>query len=257
MCSLLGAAWLASSALAADTTADATVPGLHPLNGPTPQANLQQPPGLMPVVKPVGPTLYYQKDAAPTDHPVIATIPTLYQDPTPPKNPAAETTLPPSATNTRPPAIAEIQVNTEASLRAEIKAEVIRYMESPIFGNFPQNYDPMTKSPFEPRAFQATVQQVEPTYVCYRRLYFEDKDTERYGWELGVLQPVVSLGKFYLDMAMFPYNFATRPCQRFEANAGYCLPGDPVPYLIYPTEFSIPGGLAEAGVIVGLAAIFP
>ena len=94
-------------------------------------------------------------------------------------------------------------------------------------------------------------------FVCYERLYFEDKDSERYGWELGILQPLVSIGKFYSDVLMLPYNFGTRPCQRFEADAGYCLPGDPVPYLLYPVELSLSGALLEAGTAVGLAAIFP
>ena len=98
---------------------------------------------------------------------------------------------------------------------------------------------------------------VEPGYVCHERLYFEEPNSERYGWEIGPLQPFVSTGYFVWDLAKLPYNIGTRPCQRFEANAGYCLPGDPVPYLIYPVEASLTGGLLEAGTIVGLYAIFP
>ena len=75
---------------------------------------------------------------------------------------------------------------------------------------------------------------VVPYVVCYRPLYFEDKNTERYGRTLGVVQPVVSTGKFYLDILLLPYHLAVLPPWQCECNTGYCLPGDPVPYLIYP-----------------------
>ena len=52
-------------------------------------------------------------------------------------------------------------------------------------------------------------------------------------------------------------DFAARPCQRYDTNYGKCLPGDPVPYLLYPTELSLTGGLTEAGVIVALFYLIP
>jgi hypothetical protein len=98
---------------------------------------------------------------------------------------------------------------------------------------------------------------VEPNYLCYDRLYFEQKNGERYGWDLGWIDPVVATLAFYRDVALIPYNFAQDPCRKHECNAGYCLPGDPVPYLLYPPGFSVPGTVAEAGVIFALFAIFP
>ena len=47
------------------------------------------------------------------------------------------------------------------------------------------------------------------------------------------------------------------PCQRFECSAGYCLPGDPVPYLLYPLPLSITGTAAETGIVLGLAFAIP
>jgi hypothetical protein len=45
--------------------------------------------------------------------------------------------------------------------------------------------------------------------------------------------------------------------RRYECNAGYYLPGDPMPFLLYPPELSFSGALAEAA-IIGLGfAIFP
>jgi hypothetical protein len=205
-----------------------------------------------PVLRPVADkTYYYQKDAA------VRTA--AFQAPEQGKtgSPVPESaTLPPSATNTVPPEISEIGVKTEADLRRDIDAEVVKYHESDIFRKFPSEYKPLTENPYQPRAFAPMCEQVEPFYVCYGRLYFENKNTDRYGWDMGVLQPLVSTAIFYKDLAMFPYNFGTRPCQRFEADAGYCLPGDPVPYLIYPVELSLTGMALEASTAVGLAAIF-
>ena len=98
---------------------------------------------------------------------------------------------------------------------------------------------------------------VEPAYVCYDRIYFEDKNSERYGWDLGFVQPLVSGGLFYWDFLTWPYQAGINPLRRFETSAGYCLPGDPVPYLIYPPKLSWTGAIFEAGAIVTLIAIFP
>ncbi len=264
MCSLLGLAWLAAGTAAADP------PGpLHPLPGVKPAADLRDPPPLVPAAKAALPempavtapvaakTLFYQKDAAPAEKPAVR--PALYQDPVtgqPSSGPEAAI-LPPSATNTTPPDIKDIPLQTEASLQQSIVAEVKQYRQSEIFRNFPNDYEALTKVAYAPHALAPAVERVEPTYVCYERLYFEEKNAERYGWELGPLQPFVSAAKFYGDLVSFPYNFGTRPCQRFETSAGYCLPGDPVPYLIYPIELSVTGGLLQAGTVVGLYAIFP
>jgi hypothetical protein len=243
-CSLLGLACLAGPAGAADENRPAPITIL------TNQPEFRQ--AQAPVLKPVaGQTYYYQKDAA--------VRPAVFQAPEQGKiaSPQPESaTLPPSATNVRPPQISEIGVRTEADLRREIDAEVVQYRESDIFRKFPGDYTPLSEAPYQPRAFSPSVEQVEPFYVCYGRLYFENKNTDRYGWEMGILQPLLSTAIFYKDVALFPYNFGTRPCQRFEANAGYCLPGDPIPYLIYPVELSLTGLTLEAGTAVGLAAIF-
>ncbi len=99
----------------------------------------------------------------------------------------------------------------------------------------------------------------EPSYVCYGKLQslFEDKNAERFGWDLGYVQPFLSAMLFYKDVATFPYHLATDPYRCYECNAGYCLPGDPVPFLIYPPGVSATGALAEAGAILALVAIFP
>lgn len=97
----------------------------------------------------------------------------------------------------------------------------------------------------------------EPSYVCYNKLFFEDKNAERYGWELGMLQPFVSTGLFLYDVMAFPMHCAARPCDKMECSAGYCLPGDPTPFRIYPPGFTTTGTAAELAVIMALIVIFP
>jgi hypothetical protein len=98
---------------------------------------------------------------------------------------------------------------------------------------------------------------VEPNVTCYERLFFEQKNAERYGWDLGIIHPVLSAGTFLVDVVTLPYHCATDPCRKYECNTGYCLPGDPVPLLLYPPELSLTGSLAEAAVVLALVAIFP
>jgi hypothetical protein len=97
----------------------------------------------------------------------------------------------------------------------------------------------------------------EPNYTCYGRLYYEDRNSERYGWDLGILQPVVSMGEFYANLALVPYRFGKDPFRCYDCNTGLCLPGDPVPYLLYPPDITLTGAVSEAAVVLALVAIFP
>jgi hypothetical protein len=110
---------------------------------------------------------------------------------------------------------------------------------------------------FPGRAFPEQTMVAEPRFVCHHRLFFEEKNAERYGWDLGFIQPLVSTLYFYRDVVFLPHNFWSYPCRRWECNAGYCLPGDPVPYIIYPPEFTLSGSIAEGAVAVGLFAVIP
>jgi hypothetical protein len=98
---------------------------------------------------------------------------------------------------------------------------------------------------------------IAPYFVCYNKLLFEEVNSERYGWELGVLQPFVSAGAFYADVVTLPYHLATGPFRPCDCGAGRCLPGDPVPYLLYPPEISGTGFVVETGSILAVLAIFP
>jgi hypothetical protein len=99
--------------------------------------------------------------------------------------------------------------------------------------------------------------EVAPYYVCHGRLYFQQINFERYGWELGVFQPLISAGVFLYDFVFWPYHLATEPLRCYEYNTGWCLPGDPVPLLLYPLHPSPTGFVAEVGTILTLVAVFP
>jgi hypothetical protein len=145
------------------------------------------------------------------------------------------------------------QLESEASLKERMRQEARKRGESLVFPEEPV----LTKETYRGRNWSPMAMQVEPHFVCYGRLLFEQKNFERYGWDLGVFSPVLGVGKFYLDVALLPYHLGTRPCQQYECSAGYCLPGDPVPLLLYPPELSATGLAAEASAVTGMFLAFP
>ncbi len=108
-----------------------------------------------------------------------------------------------------------------------------------------------------PRTMPAMQVLIEPAYVNHRRLFFEQKNTERAGWDWGFAQPVVSTLHFYKDCAFWPHKLASGLMAPYETSAGKCLPGAPTPLLLYPPEITTFGGVVGAGAIVGVAAILP
>ena len=119
------------------------------------------------------------------------------------------------------------------------------------------DYPPVTPDKYYGRKWPQFSEVVEPNYVHYDRLYFEQKNTDRYGWDLGIVSPLVESLAFGKDVALLPYHMATDPFRRYESSAGYCLPGDPVPLLLYPPELSATGATAEVATIFALIAMFP
>jgi hypothetical protein len=121
----------------------------------------------------------------------------------------------------------------------------------------PPSYPPVPPPGYVARAWEAQGELVEPAYMCYGRLYFEQINAERYGWSLGPLHPLISALGFYVDVGTLPYHAATDPLRRYECNPGYALPGDPMPLLLYLPQPSLSGAVAEAAVAGLLVAIFP
>jgi len=115
----------------------------------------------------------------------------------------------------------------------------------------------LSKNAYAGRDWPGYTLFVEPNFVAHKRLLFEQINAERYGWDLGVIDPPLSAGLFFADVALLPYHAFTDPFRCCSTGAGYCLPGDPVPYLLYPPELSLTGAAAEAGAVVTVLAIFP
>lgn len=98
----------------------------------------------------------------------------------------------------------------------------------------------------------------ESLFVVHRRLLFEEVNSERYGWDLGILQPLVSTAYFYKDLMLLPNSLMSGFAQGFwDTDAGKCLPGTPVPYMLYPPGLTISGGAFEGVVITGLSFAIP
>src|SRR5205807_8227795 len=97
--------------------------------------------------------------------------------------------------------------------------------------------------------------EVDPCYVSHRRLYFEQPNFERTGYDFGVLQPALCVGAFYYDLVLLPYHFCTNPQDRNEYSVGKCLPGDQAPLLLRRERFSATGLLGMTGVATGIGLL--
>jgi hypothetical protein len=148
-----------------------------------------------------------------------------------------------------------LRLDSERNLRERMRQEALSRPE-PSRIIFPEE-PVVSRERYLGRRFPLMVERVEPGYVMYRRLLFEQKNAERYGWSYGYLHPLVSAAVFYKDLVMLPYHIGTRPFQQWETDAGYALPGDPQPLLLYPEELSLTGLAAEAAAVTGMFFIFP
>jgi hypothetical protein len=156
-----------------------------------------------------------------------------------------------------PPSIyrVAISVESDAQLQERIRQEnrERKVPERVVFPNDPV----ISTETYQGRRFYPTRMEVAPYYLCHGRLYFQQINFERYGWDLGTFAPLISGLAFLYDFVTWPYHLATEPCRCFEYNNGWCLPGDPVPLLLYPLHVSPTGFVAEVGTILTLVAVFP
>ena len=92
-----------------------------------------------------------------------------------------------------------------------------------------QDQPPFPRDPPPNGPWFSDVAYGPPLNFCYRPLYFEEANFERYGRTAGILQPLVSAGRFYGGVAVLPYRLAAqRPgfCTYYE----HCYrPGAPAP----------------------------
>lgn len=168
---------------------------------------------------------------------------TLYELPPPPPPPAPVLPRPRQVKpKQRPQYEIEMEIPSPDRLfRAESEATVLECIrrsgaQRKITVEFPADAPPENGAggphagPMPPEAARLV-----SSVVCYQPLYFEDKNTERYGWYVPLFQPVISTEKFYFQTLLLPYHLLMQPPCTCECNSGYPLPGDPVPYMIYRT----------------------
>jgi hypothetical protein len=147
------------------------------------------------------------------------------------------------------------QLDSERQLRERMRQEALE-RTPPERITFPEE-PVVSRERYEGRHFPPTNVVVEPNYVCYRPLLFQQINAERYGWDLGPLHPFFSTAVFVKDVVFLPSHLFQRPCRYYDCNSGYCLPGDPVPFLFYPPGVTVSGLVAEAAVGTALFLVFP
>ena len=97
----------------------------------------------------------------------------------------------------------------------------------------------------------------EAPAVCYRPLYFEQVNLERYGYSCGVAQPLVSAAHFFGTIPALPYLIAAQPCGECVYTLGHYRPGSCAPFHVHRPPLSLRGAAAEAGVVTGLIFAIP
>jgi hypothetical protein len=154
---------------------------------------------------------------------------------------------------------AELEREIMKRLREELKnqgkgvqEEYLVFPPLPIVSPPGVPYQPKTLA-YEPRKLI-----IEPGYVVHRRLYFEEKNAERIGWDFGPMQTLVSAAYFWKDTLSIAHTAASGCVYGFwDTSAGKCLPGSPSPYYLYPPGLTVTGSLTEGAVLTGLGFIFP
>jgi hypothetical protein len=132
-------------------------------------------------------------------------------------------------------------------------------LDKPKIGDYkvPDSKISLTTVGYQPKTihYPPVQARLEPGFVVHRRLMFEEVNAERYGWDLGLLSPVVSTAYFYKDLLLWPAHMASNWRERYSTNAGKQLPGTPVPYFLYPPELSITGLTVGSGAIVATSLL--
>ncbi len=157
---------------------------------------------------------------------------------------------------TEPPGLDQLtQRLSEEQLYQSLRDE---YRRKPGQGNifFPEE-EPVSTERYTGRKSPPMVRLVEPSYVMHGQLLFEQKNFERYGWDLGVISPGIELVTYYYDLLMMPYHIGSDVCHCADSSAGKCLPGDATRLMLYPERFSVTGLVFEAGTIFGGMFAFP
>jgi hypothetical protein len=96
-----------------------------------------------------------------------------------------------------------------------------------------------------------------PWTICFRPLYFEEINLERYGVSWGILQPAVSGAHFFGTVAALPYKMVVRRPRSCVCSNGFSRPTDPVPPGYSDCVWRWDAGLIEAAIVAGIVIALP
>ena len=116
----------------------------------------------------------------------------------------------------------------------------------------------LDQDPYVPRKWIPSTMTWKASALCYRPLYFEQVQLERYGHTAGpITQPILSGAHFFTSLAALPYKMGINPPTECRYPLGYYRPGNCAPWLMPPVPLSVRGALWEAGVITGGVSLLP
>lgn len=117
---------------------------------------------------------------------------------------------------------------------------------------------PLPDEPFQRKAPTPVTFTWKASSLCYKPLYFEDVQLERYGHYCHpLLQPALSRVRFWLTVPCLPYLIGVDPPNQCVYDLGYYRPGNCAPSMLEPIPISLRGGLLEAGSVVGAVVLIP
>ncbi|QDU28465.1 hypothetical protein ETAA8_35660 [Anatilimnocola aggregata] len=93
---------------------------------------------------------------------------------------------------------------------------------------------------------------------CYRPLYYQETNLERYGYSpCPHLQPALSAAHFFAATVALPYSMTVHPSRECVYPLGYYRPGSPAPRQIQWPELQPKAITAETAVAAGLILLIP
>lgn len=93
--------------------------------------------------------------------------------------------------------------------------------------------------------------------LCHRPLYFEEPNVERYGYQLGCVQSVVSGAHFFATVPFLPYKMVLSHPHDCRYTLGQYRPGDYTPFQRTRFVWDTKAAAAQMGVVVGLVFLIP
>lgn len=135
-------------------------------------------------------------------------------------------------------------------------------------GPLPEKYDRMAAEKFaragevvasfgSDRAWPPFTYAYVAPALCHRPLYFEEPNVERYGYQLGCVQSVVSGAHFFATVPFVPYKMVINHPHDCIYTLGQYRPGDYTPFQRTRFVWDTKAAVAQVGVVVGLVFLIP